>query len=267
MNDYIPTWKGLSETAGAQHLNPYHDSIRPEIIKLFKHVPSKVLDIGCSTGSVGRDLKNRFPQLWIWGMEINANSASLAIKNLDKVSVKQIFDLDASERDLLKSIDTILLLDVLEHMYDPWKVLDYIAKNASPSVQVITSIPNIANIDVLRDLAKGVWQYKDQGILDITHIRFFSLYEMRKMFYETGFKILHTNFSSKTFTSDDLNPEISYPRVVDLGDIKIIAKDQEHWLSLKTRQFLCNLQICSDNELSSVELALRCSPPPPCHTN
>lgn len=251
----------LLDVIGTQPNNPYDEHARPEIDSMFSHTPSRLLDIGCSSGAVGKRLKSKYAGLFVWGVEIG-DSARQAEECLDKVSRKTLSDFNKEEAELLFSIDTVLLLDVIEHIYNPWEFLCSLAKLLNPQAQIIVSLPNIGHANILRDLANGYWHYQASGLLDITHVRFFTLFEMRKMFYETGFRILRVNFSVEYCVDSEKYPAHAFPSWVDLGNVKISINNFEQFLSLNSRQIFFNLQPTQYSELSIQEQEFSKAPHP-----
>ncbi|MGE4440996.1 MAG: class I SAM-dependent methyltransferase [Desulfomicrobium sp.] len=151
----------------------YYDNIRYDIIKLIKSPVGCVLDIGCGSGATLMHLKKTQLAQYVVGVDINAQQLEIATQR----GVDEVYLSDLSEPDWPFAgalFDRILLLDVLEHMVDPWTVVSNLTHNLAPRGQIIASIPNIQNIRVLWPLFFGNWEYKDSGILDITHLRFFT---------------------------------------------------------------------------------------------
>jgi 2-polyprenyl-3-methyl-5-hydroxy-6-metoxy-1,4-benzoquinol methylase len=89
------------------------------------------------------------------------------------------------------AIGTVLLLDVLEHLYDPWRALARIRTWLAPGTRVLASVPNIRNLANLEELAAGRWEYGPHAVLDITHVRFFTRATLRRLFEETGYAVAH----------------------------------------------------------------------------
>ena len=170
------------------HLGPdvpfdpaYHQNPRTEIASFLVEPPGTVLDVGCGGGATGRLIKQKFPGTKVIGIEINPRAADYARQFLDQVICAAIDDVDLAGE--------VLLLDVLEHIYDPWRALARIRGWLAPGTRVLASVPNIRNLAVLDELAAGRFQYAENGVLDVTHVRFFTRGELRRMFEETGFRV------------------------------------------------------------------------------
>jgi SAM-dependent methyltransferase len=169
----------------------YHQNPRVEIASFVDEAPGVVLDVGCGGGATGRLIKEKFPGTRVIGIEANAQAAAYARQFLDEVICARIEDVEFA-RDLgVAPIGTVLLLDVLEHLYDPWRALSRIHGWLAPGTRVLASVPNIRNLETLDALAGGRWEYGPNGVLDITHLRFFTRASLRCLFEETGFAVNH----------------------------------------------------------------------------
>ena len=169
----------------------YHQSERKEIASFFSESPGTVLDIGCGGGATGKLLKQKFPDARVIGIELNPAAAEHARRHLDQVICEDIDGLDIAAHIGPTRIDVVLLLDVLEHLYDPWRALVRIRKWLDERSRVVASIPNIRNLANLDQLAGGHWNYGPNGVLDITHVRFFTRESLRQLFEETGYVVEH----------------------------------------------------------------------------
>jgi O-antigen biosynthesis protein len=179
--------KYLENTVNAE--THYVDYPRQEVLGMLEQPASFILEIGCSTGATGREAKRLNPQCKFWGIEPRRKAAELARQRLDKVMVGMFEDFDLSAEGIsLHSLDAVIFADVLEHMYNPWRVLTDINRYMRPGAQLITSIPNLGNIANINDLAEGRFAYASEGVLDITHIRFFTVEEMQVMLQQTGYR-------------------------------------------------------------------------------
>jgi len=167
----------------------YHTNPRVEIMSFLTEEPGTVLDVGCGGGATGRLVKEKFPGTRVVGIEINPAAAEHARRDLDRVVCAAIDDVDPA-RDLPgEEVSTVLLLDVLEHLYDPWRALARIHGWIAPGTRVVASVPNIRNLATLSDIAGGRFDYEANGVLDITHVRFFTRQTLRELFEQTGFDV------------------------------------------------------------------------------
>ncbi|WP_410511872.1 bifunctional glycosyltransferase family 2 protein/class I SAM-dependent methyltransferase [Paenibacillus sp. BR2-3] len=186
-----------SKFAEKWKFNPvYSTHIRYDLLSLIdrkKDDPLRILEVGCGCGATLLQLKNLFPHAELYGVELNEHSASVA-SLVAQVESQNIETMDL--RYPKQFFDYVIFGDVLEHLYDPWKVLKNIALCLKEDGKVLASIPNAMHISLIRDLLNGYWTYTDRGLLDRTHIRFFTFYEICKMFKETGYDNL--NYSRVT---------------------------------------------------------------------
>lgn len=184
-----PVWKTLLQVEDTAATG-YHGGVRRELVDLSPRPIRLALDIGCAAGGTGAYIKSKHPRARVIGIEVNRSAAELAKKHLDQVLVGRFEEIDFAAAGIKPgSIDTVIVADVLEHMYDPWSVLTALRPWLSMDAQVIASIPNVRNLKLMEDMAAGYWRYEDSGLLDITHIRFFTLREVRRFFHETGYHV------------------------------------------------------------------------------
>jgi len=182
-------WELLS-TAREPGQDGYFEHVRVELLDLFASPPRLLVDVGCGTGLTGLEAKRRFPDAVVDGFEYSAAAASIAATRLDHVHQGNVEALDFAALGYAPaSIDGLLLADVLEHLYDPWNFLVRMRPFVAPHAQIIASIPNARNLVLLNDLAAGSFTYEAAGLLDVTHIRFFTKREIVKLFAETGYEV------------------------------------------------------------------------------
>jgi 2-polyprenyl-3-methyl-5-hydroxy-6-metoxy-1,4-benzoquinol methylase len=171
-------------------MSGYFDTLRDEIEPLVPASVSVVMDVGCGKGVTSRWLKQIRPNITTVGVEIDQSIAATAASAVDTVLV---VDLDKGLDPLASyvgRVDLLLLLDVLEHLRDPWTRLAELRALLTPTGVVIASIPNVRNIKVLRPLLlSGEWQYQSSGILDRTHLRFFTRGTVLELFAGAGYEI------------------------------------------------------------------------------
>jgi len=163
----------------------YFDFIREELINLIPDGDNKVLEIGCGTGNTSQAVKDKAKAGEVIGVEIVSEAAEIAKHKLDKIICGDIEILDLPYTEYF---DYIIVGDVLEHLYDPWKVVKKLKKYLKKKGHIIASIPNIRNHRILRNLfLKGCWDYSESGILDVTHLRFFTRKTIVELFRDNGF--------------------------------------------------------------------------------
>ena len=176
--------------AGADTMRKgYHDLLRREILKLVPHDAKKILDLGCGAGNLGKALKLRQP-CSVYGIELNKEAAEIAQKNLDGVWIDNLNRFNPTFSQA--RYDCLIFADILEHLISPWTILKKWASVLTDDGVIIASIPNVAHPWILDNLQKGLFRYEPAGILDITHLRFFTKTSVFQMFAQCGLKI--TNF-------------------------------------------------------------------------
>ena len=169
----------------------YHRLIRKELIDLFSSPRRRVMEIGSSGGYTGQYCKNKFPGVEYWGFELNRAAAKESMAHIDKVVCGKFEEQDLSLLGLEPhSVDGVVLGDVLEHMYDPWRVLTALLPWLTEDAELVISLPNLRNLWLLNEIAEGRFTYEADGLLDITHIRFFTLREIHAMMDSTGYAIV-----------------------------------------------------------------------------
>jgi 2-polyprenyl-3-methyl-5-hydroxy-6-metoxy-1,4-benzoquinol methylase len=148
----------------------YYHHVRREIMPLLPENANRILDVGTGAGGTLKWLKSIFPNAATTGVELNFELMEELRRNADVAIIGSVDQQFAQ----LKTYDLILLLDVLEHVADPISTLRKIVSLLEPRGHVIVSVPNIAHFSVsIPLLLQGRFTYKDAGILDRTHLRFF----------------------------------------------------------------------------------------------
>lgn len=165
-------------TSYGGHINNY----------LFELIPAgkKVLDIGCNTGNLGKKLITE-KKCQVYGVDYSKKAIEIAKKRLTEV---MFFDLETDELPFSDhKFDIIIFGDVLEHLRSPESILSRIPKILNKNGLVVASIPNIANINMRLNLLFGKWNYCNDGILDLTHLRFFTKKTIKELFKNSGYEI------------------------------------------------------------------------------
>ena len=128
------------------------------------------------------------------GIEKNQEAANVADSEgrVDRLVVGDLETADPLKLGLSTeqpTVDCLVLGDVLEHLLDPWAALTRLARLVRKGGQVLACIPNVQHYSVLVNLLRGRWDYQDEGLLDRTHLRFFTLSGVQDLFVKAGLQI------------------------------------------------------------------------------
>ncbi len=172
-----------------QQFNPSYVGVRSDVADLVRHEAKNILDVGCSTGTLGAYLKDR-NKARLTGIELSPEMAEVARVRLDQVLVGDAADVIIGEGLGDQKFDTIIFADVLEHLMDPWGVLRRASQYLAPGGEIVTSLPNIRHIDTIYNLViRGRWPMRDRGIHDRTHLRYFTRRDVSDLFSQAGLTI------------------------------------------------------------------------------
>lgn len=150
----------------------YYAHTRPQLLRFVPVDARDILEIGCGEGYFGATVKERLPGARYRGIEPNPAAAAKAGARLDSAFTGTFGDYAASHS--LAGVDLLVCNDVLEHMADPGEVFRRLEREA-PGCRVLFSVPNVRYVEVIHGLLlKGDWRYVDEGVLDRTHLRFFT---------------------------------------------------------------------------------------------
>lgn len=164
---------------------PYYQFGRPEMQAFLPSSYEKVLEIGCGEGCFRHYLTK---PIEYWGVEQQSEVAKRAAVHLDKVIVGSY----ALVSNQLPEhyFDLIICNDVIEHMENHVEFLHEVKQKLSSHGRLVISIPNVRYLPNLTELLfKKDWRYREAGILDSTHLRFFTEKSLRKTLEETGWKV------------------------------------------------------------------------------
>jgi len=148
-----------------------------------------VLEMGCSTGSQTRILSEQLG-CSVTAVEINPEAAAIAEKYSKRVIIGNIEQIDFSRELGGDLFDVIMFADVLEHLKDPVAVLTRVKPFLSGDGYIIATVPNFAHASIAFELANGRFNYRNTGLLDDTHIRFFTRQTIFETFDKSGFQIV-----------------------------------------------------------------------------
>lgn len=182
----------MSDASEVPHREPvasYYQNVRREIEPLLPKALDAVLEIGCGSGSTMEWIRSVRPTRYAAGVELFPAAAEIAKSVFDAVETA---DVNSARYNFeVGQFDAILALDVLEHLADPAPVVRRLCEKLKPGGVFIASIPNIAHYSAsLPLLFRGTWEYEDEGLLDGTHLRFFTRRSALALFTDVGLRIV-----------------------------------------------------------------------------
>lgn len=197
MADFFPKVLGYSPTRPARRKGArmgYFSNINAELLEKIPVTAESVLEIGCAGGRFGAAFLARHPGAVYVGVELSAPVAAEAARRLPTVLVGDIEE-EATVKAAAAAAPpggyaVLVLGDVLEHLRDPWRTLASLRGLLRPDGLCAACIPNVAHWSVALALLQGRWNYEESGLLDRTHLRFFTLESIAGLFKKAGFAAL-----------------------------------------------------------------------------
>lgn len=178
--------------AGIRTMTVYGDAPREHSLRLIPRRMASLLDVGSGSGHFLEAVKASCPDIETWAIDPNQDCSQR--KGVDHF-VSGTYPIDLP----IQSFDVIVFNDVLEHMVDPWSVLRDTLSYLSRDGTVIASIPNIRHYSVVKPLVmNGKFTYREAGLLDRTHLRFFTIASAVSLFVESGYIVNHASHERLT---------------------------------------------------------------------
>ena len=212
--------------------------------KIFSHVKpgATILEFGCYDGGMSRILKEKYG-CKVYGIEINKKAAEKAREHLVELIIGDMEKMDFSIYLKNKKFDIFIFSDVIEHLQDPESLLKNVRSLLKNDGYVLASIPNVAYAGVIFDLLRGEFNYSKTGLLDRSHLRFFTKNEIYYLFERTGYWISHLDRVISEFPQySEFHTDLSrYSQDI----VTEILKDKEHL----TYQFVIRVEKSSEMNL------------------
>uniref|UniRef100_UPI00404ACADC class I SAM-dependent methyltransferase n=1 Tax=Flavobacterium sp. TaxID=239 RepID=UPI00404ACADC len=205
----------------------YYDNIRKEMLKYLPKEAKKVLDVGCGNGCFAEVIKKQ-NTAEVWGIELMEQEANLAKQVIDKVFAGPCENFIDNLPD--DYFDVIYFNDVLEHLVNPYLVLSKIKNKLSTNGVIISSIPNVRyHNSFIKVLINKDWKYEPYGVMDFTHLRFFTEKSIIRMYSDAGYKVeisegINKSRSLKPYLYNILflftQLDIRYPQFATVAKVK-----------------------------------------------
>lgn len=184
----------------------------------------RVVDFGCSTGFVARVLSDN--GCTVTGIELDADAAEKARAYCDRVIVGDLDELDLAEELGGQPYDVGLFGDVIEHLKDPRRVLVAMRDLLAPGGYIVLSVPNVAHASVRLALLKGQFDYEDVGILDSTHLRFYTRDSIGDLMESCGYLVDVMDWTEQKVSEDDLHEALD---PLGLANLDEVARAFSEW--------------------------------------
>ena len=194
--------KGSEMAQGAKQstdteIADYYKNIRREIEPLIPNDVKSILEIGCGSGATMAWLRSIRPIDYAAGVELFPDAAKLALRTFDAVEIADLAD--ARFEFAKDQFDAVMALDILEHLPDPGSIVRRLRHKIRPGGYFIASVPNISHYQVSLPLFfRGTWEYQDDGLLDRTHLHFFTEKSASDLFTEADFSIVKRDIVWRT---------------------------------------------------------------------
>jgi trans-aconitate methyltransferase len=168
---------------------PATEGANADLLALIPPRASRVVEAGCSVGALAREYRAANPDCEYLGIELEPVFAELARRHCSRVVEADLERMSDADFDALSPADCWVLGDVLEHLIDPWRFLARLPPRLRAGGCVVACIPNMQHSSVVARLVTGNLHYEDQGLLDRTHLRWFTLATVMQLFQGAGFRI------------------------------------------------------------------------------
>ena len=170
---------------------PAHELINTDLLALVPKNTRRVVDVGCMHGQMALAVKEKIPAVYYTGIDIDPDYSAIAATRCDRAFAADIDQLSEERWGNLFPSDCWIFGDCLEHLKDPWAVLRSIRARIDSDGCVLICIPNAQHWAVQWRLMTGQFRYEDSGLLDRTHLRWFTRITLLELFQETGWQVAY----------------------------------------------------------------------------
>ncbi|MBV5311448.1 glycosyltransferase, partial [Chromatium okenii] len=222
----------------------YHRNFNPNgsdsFAKLARLVRSgsEVLDLGCGPGILAAYLADECG-CWVDGIEFNSAAAEIGRRTFRSLWVADLNQTDPATLVGAARYDAIICADILEHLIAPALLLKQISGLLKPEGQLLLSVPNVAHAGLIAELINGEWRYREEGLLDQTHLRFFTRAALERLLHECGWDIVHFDRVLVPIEDSEFSPVILDNLAAPVRDYLLTNADAD------TYQFIVVCQLAA----------------------
>jgi SAM-dependent methyltransferase len=168
---------------------PAHSVVNRDLLALMPQGSRRVVEVGCMLGALAAEFRKGNPGVHYTGIDIDPDYAELARANCEVAHAGDIERFDEAAFGALFPSDCWVFGDCLEHLRDPWRIVKAIRQRIDADGCLVACIPNAQHWSVQMRLATGLFRYEDSGLLDRTHVRWFTRVTLLEMFTQAGWRI------------------------------------------------------------------------------
>lgn len=197
------------------HRNAYQylkNSVQSETVSLAPHSARRVLDIGGGTGQFTSIIMKRCGAQFGAVVDVSEEAINSRVSGVDVGVVLDVEQEGALEQFMAEHgpFDLVLCFDVLEHLVDPWKVVERLHHALPDNGCILASIPNVQNYRVVLRSFLGTWHYRESGLFDRTHLRFFSRRSAQALMTGSGLELVARSFAYGPARRDRVLSRLSF---------------------------------------------------------
>jgi 2-polyprenyl-3-methyl-5-hydroxy-6-metoxy-1,4-benzoquinol methylase len=180
--DVEPTLDVMKQT-------PAHTAVNMDVLALIPSAARRIVEVGCMHGALAAAHRAVQPDTHYFGIDIDADYAAAAAVHCSQTMAANIETMDDAAFQSLFPSDCWIFADCLEHLRDPWRVLARVRQQISPAGSLLVCMPNAQHWSLQWRMVSGQFRYEDSGLLDRTHLRWFTRITMLEMFEKTGWRV------------------------------------------------------------------------------
>jgi|SRR5262245_1440073 len=223
----------------------YNVKPREDLLDLLDTRPTRLLELGCADGTNLLFFKQRLLRL---GVEVGrlVGVDAQRIKNCGNYGAFEFVHSTVENfiEGCRDEFDLVILSDIVEHLYNPWRAMAALRQRLTANGRVLISVPNLQNIRYVSAVLSGGFYYEESGLMDITHIRFFSAETLTLLLHSCGYQLVRTGYRPD-FT---LSNEVSHWRArlangerptISLGPCTIVVTDDNLQLLSSQQLLVC----------------------------